>query len=457
MPPNPRPRTLLAHLLLRRRWTVEQFCAAFVKAGAKLDPPVHALAERTAKRWLAGEVGRPNQPAPDILEGMFGVSVDRLLAPADLPPAAPQLAPSAYPASTRTPATYSEVSEGHPPDPPAAAVGGLLMATEDAADFLRRAQGAAATADAVLIIRSEIGRIARAFPIEGGPALVPNLAAAQRFLFRHLDAPDPDHTQDLYFLAAATAGLLARAARDVGQLDAALTHTRTALLCADRAGYPALRLWIRNEQTSSARWAGWHHESLRYAQLAEADAVSVHGASAVQHAYLHARALAAVGKVTEARGALTAADAVRERRRDDELDQYGGQLAFSDADALYLAADAYSLLPDPVAAEQAAATAVEAFAATPTAEYGGHGNRIGSYQALALARARNGDPDGAREALQPILDLPTQHRVFGVFVDVQRIHEALTAPLYHGSTTAVQTAAELEAFTQDARPHAALP
>jgi hypothetical protein len=330
------------------------------------------------------------------------------------------------------------------------------MATEEAAEFLRRAQSTAATADALTLLNNELRRIARLFPIEGGPALIPSLAAAQRFIFRHLDAPEPDYARDLYFLAGATSGLLARAARDVGQLDAAMTHTRTALLCADRAGSTALRLWIRNEQASSARWAGWHHESLRYALIADADAVSVRGSAGVKHAYLRARALAAVGDLRAASDALSAADGVRDRRQHDDLDDFGGQLTFSDADALYIAADAYSLLPDAAAAERAATAALAAFAAVPSAE-NDHGSQAGAYTALALARVRNSEPDGAREALAPVLALPIQHRVYGVFVDVHRVREALTAPAYHGAATAHDIAAELEAFTQDARPQAALP
>jgi hypothetical protein len=329
------------------------------------------------------------------------------------------------------------------------------MAADEAANFLLRATSATASADVVALLTNEVRRIACAFPTDGGPALVPSLASAQRLVFRHLDGPaEPDHIRDLYFLAGATSGMLAHAARDLGQVDAAMTQTRTALLCADRAGVPALRLWVRNEQASSARWAGWHHDSLRYTQLADADAATVRGKAAVAHAYLQARAFALVGDVDQAHTALNAAAEVRERWEPDELDAYGGQLTLSDSDALYIAADAHSHLPDVSAAERAATAAVDAFTTTPEA---GHGNRDGAYQALALARARTGNADGAGEALQPVLALAPQHRVHGVLVDAQRIHDTLTTPRYHGSPVARAIAAELEAFAQDSKPHPALP
>jgi hypothetical protein len=273
-----------------------------------------------------------------------------------------------------------------------------------------------------------------------------DLAAAQRFGFRLLDGPaDPGRSRDLYFLTGVACGLLAHAGLDLGQTDAAMTQARTALLCADRAGHPGLRVWVRNEQCTIARWAGWHHEALRFTRLAAADADAVRGTAAVGRALREARARAAVGDADRAHAALTLAAEARDRVEPDELDELGGQVAFSTSDGLWITADTLSMLPDHAAAERAAA---EALAVFDREGYASFGSIAATRADLALARARQTDVDGAREALRPVLDLPPRRRVHGVLTNLQRVHEALGAPGYHGSPAARDTAAEIEAFSQ---------
>ncbi|WP_322778583.1 hypothetical protein [Frankia sp. Cas4] len=310
------------------------------------------------------------------------------------------------------------------------------------------AQAADAGPDAVTLLYNEVRRIARAYPADGGPALLPALTAAQRFAFRHLDGPtQPDQARDLYFLTGVLCGLLAHAGLDLGQIDAAMTQTRTALLCADRAGHPGLRTWLRNEQCTITRWAGWHHESLRYVQLAATDAAVIRGTAAVGRALREARAQAAIGNADEARAALTAATEAREQAQPDELDEIGGQITLSTPDGLFVAADALSLLPDPAAAEQAANFAVSAFDDIP-ANQAKFGNAACTRIILSLARFRQGDVDGARDALRPVLDLPPQQRLYGIMTNMQRVQVTLTDARYHGSPTARDTAAEIETFAQ---------
>lgn len=449
MTPERSPRTLLAVVLVERGWTVERFCRVYAETAATLGVHSNGVSIRTAKRWVAGTT-QPQPPARRVLTQMFGTPADRLLAPPPRrPPAASVTVRQA--ALVRPAATYS----GNAGDAfPQMGDSAMAAAADDAATFLARAHSASGAADALGILTNEVRRIARAFPTDGGPALIPALASAQRVAFRHLDGPtdDPATVRDFYFLAGATAGMLARAARDIGHLDAAMTHARTALLCADRAGHPGLKLWIRNEQAGSARWAGWYHDALRYTQLADADAPAVRGTAAVAHAYQKARAYAAVGDVDRARVALNLAAAARDRVQPDDLDELGGQLSVSDGDALYIGADAHSFLPDPAAAETAALRALELLSATPETN---HGNLHGAYAAVAIARARNGDPDGAREAFRPVLTLPPRHRVYGLLVDVHQLHGILTAPRYHGAQIAHDFATELETFAQEGTPRQA--
>jgi hypothetical protein len=219
------------------------------------------------------------------------------------------------------------------------------------------------------------------------------------------------------------------------------------VLCADRAGHPGLKVWLRNEQCTIARWAGWHHESLRYTQLAAPDAPAVQGTAAVGRALREARAHAALGNQSQARAALTAATEAREQVQPDELDEIGGALTLPAPSDRFITVDALSLLPDYAAAEQAATDALAAFDDAP-AESVHVTVRAGIRVQLALARAQQGDADGAREALRPVFDLPVHQRVPGNMVNLRRVQAALDDSRYHGSSTAREAAAEIEAFTQ---------
>jgi hypothetical protein len=119
--------------------------------------------------------------------------------------------------------------------------------------------------------------------------------------------------------------------------------------------------------------------------------------------------------------------------------------AFSTSDGLSVAADTLSMLPDHAAAERAAA---EALAVFDREEYASFGSIAATRAHLALARVRQADVDGAREALRPVLELPPRRRVHGVLSSLARVHEALGDPGYHGSPAARDTAAEIETFSQ---------
>jgi hypothetical protein len=81
MPPSPRPRTLLAFLLVQREWTVEQFRASYADAATSIYGKPHDVADRTAKRWVAGAVARPHPVSRRVLETMFGIDTRALLGP----------------------------------------------------------------------------------------------------------------------------------------------------------------------------------------------------------------------------------------------------------------------------------------------------------------------------------------------------------------------------------------
>src|SRR5262245_57721628 len=84
MPSATVPRTLLAHLLAERHWTVDEFVRQFNRPGRRSGPERrdHIISRRQATRWVAGRL--PSLPHPAsrrVLETMFDTTAAALLAP----------------------------------------------------------------------------------------------------------------------------------------------------------------------------------------------------------------------------------------------------------------------------------------------------------------------------------------------------------------------------------------
>jgi hypothetical protein len=64
---------------------------------------------------------------------------------------------------------------------------------------------------------------------------------------------------------------------------------------------------------------------------------------------------------------------------------------------------------------------------------------------------RQGELDGAAEALRPVLDLPASRRTHSIRKQIHRVHSTLCEPRYATVPTARDAAAEIEAFCQTPR------
>jgi hypothetical protein len=100
-----------------------------------------------------------------------------------------------------------------------------------------------------------------------------------------------------------------------------------------------------------------------------------------------------------------------------------------------------------------ASDAIAAYVQAPDEEKS-FGDEAGSRTDLAIARIRSGNLEGAREAIQPVLDLPVTLRINGVVTSALDVHRAVTtraadAPL------ARDIQEEIEAYCRT--PAAALP
>jgi tetratricopeptide (TPR) repeat protein len=296
-------------------------------------------------------------------------------------------------------------------------------------------------------IQSEIARLAVAYPQQPLSELLGDLVHVQDITFRLLEGRQPPaQTRDLYAWAGMTSGMLAKASHDLGEPRAAMTQARAAYVCAETADHDPLRTWVRGLQSLIAYWAGWPNEALRFARLGQEPAQRTSGTAKVWISSLEARAWALFGNADEAQACIDRADAVRDEVTLDDLDVMGGILTFARPRQLYYAADALAWLPEQRRnAEQRAIAAVEAYEASDDCDRS-FGDEAGARTDLAIARVRLGDTEGARTALEPVLDLPVPQRINGIVASVQRVHGSLREAATSGSRPAADLQEEIEAF-----------
>ncbi|MDI1463621.1 hypothetical protein QEZ54_21795 [Catellatospora sp. KI3] len=325
------------------------------------------------------------------------------------------------------------------------------MSHDTAALDLRRdlRDGAAAR------LHRDLAELACRYPVEPVTALAGQLLETQELGFTALETdPDPDRDRHRYALVAVATGLMAHVGHDLGRGHQAMALARTMYACADNADHGCLRSWARGMQSLIAYWAGRPQEAARFAESGSAMAAEATGTVTCWLAGSQARAHAVLGAVEATRLALVRADDLRERHASDDLDALGGQLTFSLARQHSYAAQAYAMLPE--CAQQAAHEATRALAlfGSGPAEHRSYRDEAAARCALALSRVHTGEPDGARDALVPVLSLDLPRRVTEVMVSVDRVYTALRERRYADAPVARQLRDEIEFFAQ--RPASAL-
>ncbi|MGH3926216.1 MAG: hypothetical protein ACRDTT_25695, partial [Pseudonocardiaceae bacterium] len=214
-------------------------------------------------------------------------------------------------------------------------------------------------------------------------------------------------------------------------------------LCAEQADHDGLRAWICGLQSLVSYWARRPHDSIRYAQRGATYAERASSTTTVWLPASEARAWAALGNTEQARDGIERAEQAWDRVRPDELDEIGGIATFSRPRLLYFAADALEWLPEESsAAEHYALLAVEAYSDPADPDWA-FGDAAGSRAALAIARIRRGEVDGAAEALTPVLDLPAEQRINGIVHSVNRVHRALSYAPASATTRDLQERIEI--------------
>lgn len=117
---------------------------------------------------------------------------------------------------------------------------------------------------------------------------------------------------------------------------------------------------------------------------------------------------------------------MREHVVGDELDELGGLCTFSRPRQLYYSADALALggNSEAVRAERMSIEALDAYEVAPAIDRA-FSDEAGARCALAIARLKQGDAEGAAEAMGQVLALSPRHRIHGVVISVQNVQSAL--------------------------------
>lgn len=457
----PREPTLLRVLLTGRHWQkFETFEVQFRRAARDLseqesEPGLAkaSVSSRQFERWYAGQVR--TLPLPDacrVLEHMFGQPVQALLGPASTAVPAPRTGEPAAATLGQDPAGRDDPERT------------IAMAARRAIRFSASADASNVGTESLDQYLAEAGRLAVAYPQQPLAVILADIAALQDQTMTLLEGRQrPGEARGLYLIAGLASGMLAKASHDMRDPHTAMTHARTALLCARNAEHPALTGWVRGLQSLISYWAARPREALEYA-LAGEQVTGISGTISVWLPALEARAWSALGSAADAARAIEKAARARDEATSDDLDQLGGMCHFARARQLYYAADAGAMLPaqyagSPEGQQLTARTAVYASDAISAYEHGSDadrsfGDEAGSRADLAIARIRTGDLDGASDALAPVLDMPAPLRIHGVLSTVIRVHQALT-PAARDAAIARDLQEQIEGYCHT--PAAALP
>ncbi|MFL4496519.1 XRE family transcriptional regulator [Streptomyces sp. VTCC 41912] len=258
----------------------------------------------------------------------------------------------------------------------------------------------------------------------------------------------PRQTRDLYVLAGYLCGLLAWISSDLGEPHQADTHGRTAWLCAELAGHDGLRAWTLSTRSKIALWDGRAREAITHARRGAAHRAP--GTVGLLLACQEADAWARLGAVGEASEALARVDEARAALHED--DDIGGlfscdafrSLNYTTGVALRTGGAATAL------SEAAVALALPARRA--------YGTEAQMRITLASAHVALGHPEGALEALQPVLNLAPEQRLAPMAARLREFAADIARSQMADARTVSHLQAAVEHWCLDSAPrHAALP
>lgn len=293
--------------------------------------------------------------------------------------------------------------------------------------------------------RADATRLARLFPTAPRLELLTELRWQRDQVFQVLETgrQPVDQTRQLYFLAAATCGMLAEVTEQLGYREPAMSHARTAWLCAKEADHHPLMAWILQNQGLITLWGGQPEKAAEY--VTQGQELDVRGSVAVWLPNLEARARGAMGDTEGTHAALNRAREARESVQADDLDEIGGIFRYSEAKQFVHAGHALVTLGDGSAAQPMSQAGIDAYT-RGLREERALDVETGAHLDIAMAHILTGDLDGATEAASRGLDIPQHLRGDDHAIRARQLHRAVSKPEHHGSAGAGSLRERIEEF-----------
>ncbi|MBX6722496.1 MAG: hypothetical protein IRY92_04530 [Dactylosporangium sp.] len=320
----------------------------------------------------------------------------------------------------------------------------IMMASEDAARFVRRACGAV-DENVLDQLNADVRQLAVDYLTRPPYAVFRSLSQLRAEVFAMLEEHQrPRVLPGLYRIGGQLCALLAHAAADLGQRYAAETDTRAAWLCADLAEDNGLRAYVRWIQSNIAYWDGDYRRAADLAHSGHRYATA--GTSLLRLASQEARAYAAVRDHREVERALATAQAAHDRS--PSSDEMPGVFHFEAGKAAYYASEVRLALGGRDNYRRAAADAERALELLSAGPNTARCPELIAAAQIDLSAAHLGleDLDGTVEHMRSVLDLPTESRTVPIVQRVARIRDAVESPRFSRSALAVELGEQISLF-----------
>lgn len=260
--------------------------------------------------------------------------------------------------------------------------------------------------------RQRLYRLATDYALASDPALIlSELVELRDELHTALTTRNhhPNDARDLYVLLGAACVLLSSISHDLSEPLAGMTQATTAETFAELSGHHGLLTWVYCTKAMIASWWATPTEVLHHIQ--KAHAVGAFGIPAVRLAGLQARALAQLGKRTEAIAVLHAAQDQRDKFGEhNDLQELGEVFTFPLPRQHYYNAATHLHLHNWMNVERETTTVGDLYG-TPSMGRAWPVTLTLTRIYQSRARLQEHGPEGALDALRPVFDMPAELRL----------------------------------------------
>lgn len=384
------------------------------------------------EKWPGPSSRRPTLHVLTLLAQVYGCAIADLLDLDDrraMPPEELQLINQPQTEPDPPPSSDPAADLDQPDTPPLTGIELLHTAAAESAGWAQWAETTNIGDIALEQLQADTRTLAASY-LTGDPLEVFRQARSLRDqVFALLEGRQyPRQSAELYATAGYLCTLLAWISSDLGQLQAADTHGRTAWLCAELTGSDDLRAWVLSTRSKIAFWDGRLRDAINLARRGAS--YNPRGTAGVLLACQEADAWSTLGAAENACGALARADAARDRI--SGTDEVAGLFSCSD----YRHANYGAAVLLRIGQPRDALREVERALTDPQRPQA-YGTVAQVRVSQATAHLALGDPDGAAEPVRAILAIPPSRRLEPVTRRVRELADAL-ARSHMGSSSAAR-------------------